>query len=489
VVLDEDRAGSLADVGLRPDLTVPRLEDGSSPGTLVAAPLRMAPPTAAVLEVYGLEPGDWSHFELRLVQWCAVQCGRILTITRLREELGRLADGERAARAQVEWVSREKDEFVATLAHELRTPIGAILGWATLLRMAADRPDELEKALSVIERNARQQAQLISDLLDVNQAVGGKLRLDMRRFDPVTAIDAALDVARPAAEDKNIRLVRRVQSNGQRIMGDASRIEQVVWNLLTNALKFSEPGGEVAVDIAADERFVRITVTDEGQGIEPELIPHLFQRYRQGDSTPSRRHGGLGLGLAIVKHLVEIHRGTVHLHSDGPGRGARCTVTLPAAGVVEEAAGSCGESGAPDGVEQVTLAGISILLVDDDPDTLEFVARMLRQHGARVTPVGSAARALDSLQDRRPDLLISDIGMPGMDGYELLRRVKQLTAGNGPRLPAIAMTAFARSEDRTRALQAGFQLHLPKPVEAAELLAAVANLRGNLVPSGGDSLA
>jgi signal transduction histidine kinase/ActR/RegA family two-component response regulator len=483
ITIAEDRAGSLPDVALRPDIATPILDDGTPARSLIAAPLRMPPPMAAALEVYGRETGGWTDFELRLVQWGAEQCGRIWATARLREELARLADSERAARAQVERMSREKDEFVATLAHELRTPIGAILGWATLLRMAGDDPDERERALQVIERNARQQSQLISDLLDINQAVAGKLRLDLQPLDLATAINAAVDAVRPVADARDVQFETELEPTDRPVLGDPGRIEQVIGNVLTNAVKFSDPGATVTVRLSREDDFARITVTDTGQGIEPELIPALFQRYRQADASATRRHGGLGLGLAIVKHLVDLHGGTVRLHSDGPGRGTRCTVSFPlAAGRDAEEAASLdgtGDSGSHDGALERT----AILVVDDDADTLEFVARILRDRGATVTTAASATEALELLETERPGLLVSDIGMPGMDGFEFLRRVRGMT--DGPPVPAIAMTAFARPEDRTTALEAGFQIHLTKPLDSATLLAAVSSLCATPAPAGG----
>jgi signal transduction histidine kinase/ActR/RegA family two-component response regulator len=481
IVIAEDRAGALRDVALRQDLLTPILEDGAPARTLIAASLRMPAPTSAALEVYGREAGDWTELELRLVQWCAEQCGRIWAMARLREDLERLADSERTARAQVEQASREKDEFVATLAHELRTPIGAVLGWTTLLRMAAEDPDERERALQVIERNARQQNELISDLMDINQAVAGKLRLELRPLDPVQVIDAAIDAVRPAADARGVRIEVDLEVNERPVLADAARLEQIVWNLLSNAVKFSEPGATVAIRAAPEDGFVCISVADTGQGIDPEIIPDLFQRYRQADSSSSRRHGGLGLGLAIVKHLVDLHNGTVQLHSDGPGRGARCTVSLPIAGGPESAAL---DGATPPNADEMGLEATSVLLVDDDPDTLEFLARILRERGAAVITASSGVEALELLEVDRPRLLISDIGMPNMDGFELLRRVRSVYQAS--ELPAIAITAFARSEDRDRALDAGFQVHLAKPVNLAALLAAIERLRGTPTPAGGD---
>jgi CheY-like chemotaxis protein/anti-sigma regulatory factor (Ser/Thr protein kinase) len=349
--------------------------------------------------------------------------------------------------------------------------------------MAAEDPEERERALQVIERNAIQQNQLISDLLDINQAVAGKLRLELRPLDPLPVIDAAIDAVRPAAAAKDVRIEKDLQVTNRHLMADAARMEQIIWNLLSNAIKFSEPGAVVTVRATNEGGFIGITVADTGQGIDPKIIPDLFRRYRQADSSSSRRHGGLGLGLAIVKHLVDLHNGTVQLHSDGPGRGARCTVAVPMADGSAPAA--------PDEAIAASTAGFdleetSVLLVDDDPDTLEFLARTLRERGMIVTTASSAVEALELLETECPGLLISDIGMPHMDGFELLRRVRSVHQAS--ELPAIAITAFTRSEDRDRALRAGFQVHVTKPVNVAALLTAIGSLRGTRAPAGGDPM-
>jgi signal transduction histidine kinase/ActR/RegA family two-component response regulator len=479
-----DRAGYLPDLALRQDLVAPLLADGQLPRSVIAAPTRLEGADPIVLEVYSGEPGDWSELDLQLAQWCAEQCGKLWTITRLREDLGRLADSEREARSHAERAAREKDEFVATLAHELRTPIGAVLGWANLLRTI--KPDELKRGLDVIERNARQQARLISDLLDISRATSGKLHLDLQFVDVAQVVDAAIDVVKPSADEKGIRLVRVRSPIDGRIVGDPDRLQQVVWNLLTNAIKFTPRDGSVEVSLTREDSRVRLTISDNGQGIEPKLIPFLFERYRQADSSSSRSHGGLGLGLAIVKHLVELHGGGIELLSAGTGQGTTCLVTLPVGQTrsrVDAQPSSDLSDGAPP-LAEVTLDGLSVLIVDDDPDTLEFIARVLADRGAAVSTATSAAAALEKLERSSPNLLVSDIGMPGVDGYELIRRVRQHAPARVRRVPAIAMTAFARSEDRTRALLAGFQVHLPKPIETAELVAAVASFRDGIGNDG-----
>jgi signal transduction histidine kinase/ActR/RegA family two-component response regulator len=480
IILATDRAGYIPDLELRPDIAVPILAGGVPARSVIAAPARMDGAESMVLEVYSRTPGPWSDRDLQLMQWCADQCGRFWTTSRLREDLERLADSERAARSKAERAAREKDEFVATLAHELRTPIGATLGWANLLRTISRDPRELDKGLEVIERNSRHQARLISDLLDISRATRGKLEIVREPVRLAHVVSASIDVVRPAAEAREIALERSEARDGRTIViGDPDRLQQVVWNLLTNAVKFTEPGGRVEVHISHDTTSACIRVTDNGKGIDPDLLPHVFDRYQQADSSSSRAHGGLGLGLAIVKHLVELHGGSVRIDSEGQGKGTSCFVTLPLA-LPEEAAGRNG-AGSP-AVDRAAatrlLQGLPVLVVDDDPDILEFTARLLKQCGAEVSTASSGVEALAELERRSCRLLISDIGMPGMDGYEMIRRIRKHESDEVRSVWAIAMTAFSRAEDRARALTAGFQEHLPKPVDASELVAAIGAVRG-----------
>ena len=494
IVTAADAAAYVADLAQRPDILLPRFASGDAPSSIIAAPARVDGVEAIVLEVYSRDPGAWSDLELQLMQWSAEQCGRLWTTARLREDLARLADSERAARTQAERAAREKDEFVATLAHELRTPIGAVLGWSSLLRTIAKSPQELEKGLEVIERNARQQSRLISDLLDMSRAVNGKLLVEFEAVNLSEAVDAAIDVMRPTADAREIALVRDDEGVVPMVYGDAVRLQQVMSNVLTNALKFTPRGGSVRVTVSCDDTHARVTIVDTGKGIRPELIPLLFDRYRQADSSSSRSHGGLGLGLAIARHLVDLHDGSIRLHSDGDGCGTTCVVSLP---LLAAGAGAAASDGARAAMEEKStgsapvewgsaqeesvrraIALLPVLVVDDDADTLEFVARLLEEYGAQVSRAGSAGEALATLQATRPRFLISDIGMPEMDGYELIRRVRQ-QGGDGTRaIPAIAMTAFTRPNDRARALEAGFHAHVAKPVDPATLVATVARLCG-----------
>jgi signal transduction histidine kinase/CheY-like chemotaxis protein len=430
------------------------------------------------------------------VSWVAVpvvsDSGSSATILEVRDiseqerheqERETLLASERAARAEAERAGRAKDEFVATLSHELRTPLNAILGWASLLRNDPGNTEDLAKGMEVIERNARHQSQLISELLDISRITAGKIRLEVQRVDLPRVVESALEAVKPAAEGKGVRLERIIEPVDRVVMGDPGRLQQIIWNLLTNAIKFTPRGGAVRVVVSRVGSSVKIVVNDNGQGIEPELLPHLFERYRQADSSSTRRYGGLGLGLAIARNLTELHGGEIFAHSDGPGTGSTFTVLLPVRAVdppEEEVVEPHPQSPSAMDVspDSKSLESISILIVEDEHDAREIIGRVLEDQGATVRAAGSGAEALELLKTFEPDLLISDIGMPDMDGYTLIRRIRNDGDHSGRNLPAIALTAFARSEDRTRALLAGFQAHISKPVEPAELVAAVASLTG-----------
>ncbi|HEV2881582.1 MAG TPA: ATP-binding protein [Pyrinomonadaceae bacterium] len=400
---------------------------------------------------------------------------------RARAEAEQVATEKQRLYVEAQESNRLKDEFLATVSHELRTPLTAILGWAHLLRTGQADDGKMAKALETIERNARAQAQLIDDLLDVSRIITGKIRIDVRPVDPNSFIEAAVEAVRPAAEAKGVRLQRIMDTGIVTVSGDPVRLQQVVWNLLSNAIKFTPKGGRVQVRLERVNSHIEIAVSDTGPGIEPEFLPYVFDRFRQADGRTTRQHGGLGLGLAIVRHLVELHGGTVRAESPGEGQGAIFTVLLPVAPVYQTA--SVVERVHPAARDTLplydcpdSLEGMIVLAVDDEPDTRELLKVGLGQCGAVVTVVGSAAEALEAIAAHVPDLLISDIGMPGEDGYELIRRVRQLPPENGGKLPAIALTAYARVEDRMQALRAGYQMHVPKPVELAELAAVAASL-------------
>jgi signal transduction histidine kinase/uncharacterized protein with PIN domain len=398
---------------------------------------------------------------------------------RAEEERAELLLREREARQQAEEANRTKDEFLATLSHELRTPLNAMLGWAQLLRTGQlDQPTS-HRALETIERNAKVQAQLISDLLDVSRIITGKLRLDLIPVELPLAVEAALDSVRPAADAKEIVIGVDLDPAAPPIMGDSDRLQQVMWNLLSNAIKFTPRGGRVEVRLRSARESVEIAVRDSGAGIRPDFLPYVFDRFRQAESTLTRSHGGLGLGLSIVRHLVEMHGGTVEAASDGEGKGATFTVRLPVRAVAPgpgPGVAAPRRVAQPVEVQAVDLAGLLVVVVDDEPDARDLLREVLEACGAEVTAAASAAEALAVIERARPDVLVSDIGMPGEDGYSLMRRVRARESVAEGHLPAAALTAYARPEDRSLALAAGYDLHLAKPIDPGELAAAVARL-------------
>lgn len=385
---------------------------------------------------------------------------------------------ERQARQDAEEASRTKDEFLAVISHELRTPLTPILTWSRLLRAGKLDAAATERALDAVERAARSQAQLIEDLLDVSRITSGKLRLEVRPIELVPVVEAAVESVRPAADAKGIRLQLVLDRNAGIVSGDPERLQQVVWNLLSNAIKFTPRAGRVEVRLRRFSGHVEIVVSDTGQGINPQFLPHVFERFRQADSSTTRTYGGLGLGLAIVRHLVELHGGVVRADSPGENQGATFVVELPLAtlpATVERARPVAVEA-APPMDATPRLQELKILVVDDEPDTLEMLRTVLEQAGAEVRTAASTREALAALGTWQPDVLIADIGMPGEDGYSLIRQVRALSPERGGYIPAVALTAYARVEDRLKVLSSGFQMHVPKPVEPAELVAITATL-------------
>jgi signal transduction histidine kinase/CheY-like chemotaxis protein len=381
------------------------------------------------------------------------------------------------ALTQIAEASRLKDEFLATVSHELRTPLNAVLGWARLLRSNNLNQSDRERALETIERSARSQQQLVEDLLDVSRAISGKLRLDSSAVDPRQFIVGAVEALKPTAQARKIRVKQKIDPKLTAVYGDPSRLRQVVWNLLSNAIKFSSEGSLVELTARRANGHVEISVRDYGEGISPDFLPYVFERFRQADMTTTRAHGGLGLGLAIVRQIVELHDGTVAVESQGAGCGAKFTVNLPLVAPLQTSPGAetvAELSQSPD--VKRDLEGVHVLVVDDEADTRVLLKTALSQHGARVTTAPSASAALKKIWRRKPDLMISDIAMPGTDGYELMRRVRLLPEAQGGKMPAVALTAYARDQDRKRALAAGYQIHLSKPIEIAELSATVAHL-------------
>jgi signal transduction histidine kinase/ActR/RegA family two-component response regulator len=391
-----------------------------------------------------------------------------------------------AAEEQAEHANRLKDDFLATVSHELRTPLNAVLGWARMLRANQLTTERVGHAVETIERNAASLAHIIDDLLDVSRIIAGTLHVTTQPIDLVAATQASLEVVKPLALSKRIDLRFSPEPGATMVSGDPARLQQVIWNLLTNAVKFTPDGGRVDVSVERVGSTIEVNIVDTGPGIAPGFLPHVFERFRQADGAPSRRHGGLGLGLAIVRQLVELHGGTVHAASAGIGRGATFTVRLPALtaevqvgrgweGVERRSAPSRG-SPSP---RLPHLDDLRILVVDDDEDGRVLTAWVLTQAHASVKAVASAREARQLLEVEPPDVLVSDIGLPDEDGYSLIRQIRRREAKHGGFLPAIALTGYARAEDRIRALVAGFQAHLVKPLESAELIAAIAEVTGH----------
>lgn len=402
---------------------------------------------------------------------------------RLRDqaELERLLKSEKEARELAEQANRLKDEFLAVVSHELRTPLSAITGWASLLLRGKLDEDQTLRAIQTILRNAQSQNQLIGDLLDVSRIVSGQLRLNVRPFELAPVIQAAIEVVRPAATAKSIRLNALIDPSAGPVTGDPDRLQQIFWNLLSNSVKFTPNGGRVEIRCQRINSHIEITVSDNGKGIDAKLLPVIFDRFRQGESGTSRQHGGMGLGLSIVRHLVELHGGIVTAHSEGAGKGAEFRMELPVS-----IASLLGEAGAPSRVHPTadgspsgtspSLAGLRILVVDDEADAREMISTIVGQAGAEVAAAANVPQALDLIEQWRPDVLISDIGMPDEDGFDLIRKVRARHFDKLGQIPAIALTAFARTQDRLKVLSSGYQMHVPKPIEPIELVTVIASI-------------
>jgi signal transduction histidine kinase/DNA-binding response OmpR family regulator len=395
------------------------------------------------------------------------------------EGRARLLVLEQEARAEAEEANRTKDEFLATLSHELRTPLSAILGWTHLVRTGKLDDAQMARALETIERNARSQSQLIDDLLDVSRIITGKLQIEQRPVELSMVIEAAMDAVRPAFEAKSINFETKLYSGSCYVLGDANRLQQIFWNLFSNAVKFTPQGGRVQVEVIRQPATVGISITDTGIGISPEFLPYIFDRFRQADGSTTRVHGGLGLGLAIVKHLVQLHQGEVDVESEGQNKGASFTIDLPLASPLSIANAASGASSMlTEDVRNLASAkildGLRILVVDDEADSRELVTTILTRCGSDVKCSVSVEDAVKTFKDWEPDVLVSDIGMPNEDGYSLLQRLRKLKLKRGKRIPAIALTAYATDEDRAQALSAGFQMHVAKPIEPQVLVQSIA---------------
>ena len=406
---------------------------------------------------------------------------RDTTLSRTREdENAAILAQEQEALRQAERAGQIKDEFLATLSHELRTPLSAILGWTQLLRMHQVPREQFDEGIAVIERNAKLQTQLIEDLLDISRIISGKLSLSLEQVDPASLVGEVIESLRTVAEAKRVAISLELESETGRILGDPARLQQIVWNLLSNAIKFTPENGRVSLKVQGVDGAIEIRVTDTGQGIDPKFLPFVFERFRQADASSTRSHAGLGLGLAIVRHLVELHGGTVAAESDGIGQGAAFRVRLPrcAIGQADQPfSGRAASEAAAQKESRADLHGIKVLIIEDDRDGRELLRRTLTLCDADVLTADSAATGYRIFIEERPNVLISDVGMPGEDGYSLIRRIREYEAEL--RLlptPAVALTAFAHSDDRRRALRSGFQMHVPKPVVMSELLTAVSSL-------------
>jgi PAS domain S-box-containing protein len=435
-----------------------------------------------VMEFFSTEAREPDQELLQLVGAIGAQMGQFTQRHHAEAELAKLYKRERAARADAEKANRLKDEFLATLSHELRTPLNAVIGWSRMLGSGRLDREGSQHAQEVIERNAWAQKQIIEDILDVSRVITGKLQLNLSSVDTVAMIDAALDAVRPAMEAKEIQIDTIIDAGLRTVSGDADRLQQVVWNILSNAAKFTPNGGRVEISVRQNATHLHLEVKDNGPGIDPDFLPYVFERFRQADGSTTRKHGGLGLGLAIVRHLVELHGGTIVAENRSDGTGAIFTIRLPlpSGDLPAQTLADADSAFRDTRAERANLEGLQILIVDDETDALDLITAELAQNGANVTAVTNAHDALNALGKRDFDLLISDIGMPEIDGYDLIRSIRKQESRTDRRLPAVALTAYARIQDRMQAILAGFSTHITKPVDSNELVTVVASLAGRL---------
>ncbi len=466
------------------DKNFPRAKAAGSEGLHGAFgfPVTLGSEVLGVIEFYSPEIREPDEEFLRMVAGIGGQLGQFTERQRAQQESEELFKRETTARAEAEKANRLKDEFLATLSHELRTPLNAVIGWSRMLGSGRLDRDGSKHALEVIERNAWAQKQIIEDILDVSRVITGKLQLNLGPVDLVAVVDAALDAVRPALEAKEIKIETTIDASLRMVSGDADRLQQVVWNVLSNAAKFTPNGGQVEIAVGQSGTQVQIHVKDTGPGIDPAFLPHVFERFRQADGSTTRTHGGLGLGLAIVRHLVELHGGSIAVENREDRSGAIFTVSLPlpSGELPHEALVTAAAIFRDAQAEPPSLEGLKLLLVDDESDTLDLISVELAQYGAEVTAVGSAEDALKALENAEFDLMISDIGMPVSDGYDLIRDIRKLQGNKNQFISAVALTAYARVQDRMRAILAGYSTHIAKPVEASELVTVVAGLAGRL---------
>lgn len=439
-------------------------DNGMRPDSSMAVPMAVMGRIIGTIEVQSYEANVYRPEHVTAMSMAA-------NLTAVAIENVRLLKLERTAREAAEESNRLKDEFLATVSHELRTPLTAILGWSRLLEGGTLDDSVTQQAVQAIGRNAKAQAQIVDDILDVSRIITGNLYIDLHPLEVVPVVENAINVVRQTADAKGIKIETYFDSTPAMISGDGNRLQQVVWNLLSNAVKFTDNGGRVCVKVARAGSTVEIKVSDTGQGISKEFLPYVFDRFRQADSTTTRQHGGLGLGLAIARHLVEIHGGMIKAESHGEGRGASFTIKLP---LIDTTLGAVNFDDEKSARSPQLLSGLNVLLVDDDSDTLKLMTTALTRRHANVTAVSSAGEAIEAITQRRPDVLVSDIAMPDEDGYGLIQKVRLLENGQTETIPAVAITAYAKDEDRERALSSGFQIYLAKPVELTELISVVA---------------
>jgi len=444
-------------------------ENGLRPQSSMAIPMAVMGHIVGTIEVQSYQKSSFREEHETAMRMAA-------NLTAVAIQNVRLLERESTARTEAEESNRLKDEFLATVSHELRTPLTAILGWSRMLEAGSISDPMAARAIETIRRNATTQSKIIDDILDVSRIITGKLHLDLHPIDLTPVLEAAVNVVRQTAEAKGIRIETKFESQPTVITGDANRLQQIVWNLLSNAIKFTPSGGSVFLSVHEIGTQIEIRVADTGQGINRDFLPFVFDRFRQADSTSTRQHGGLGLGMAIARHLVEIHGGTIMAESPGAGKGATFSVSLPSVGSVFRPSKSASEGEAGDGFEfNSQLAGIHVLLVEDDPDTLDLLSAALRHQQATVTAVSTAGEALASIRASAPDIVVSDIAMPGEDGYQLMEKIHAMGSDEDRQIPVVAITAYAKEEDRQKALSSGFQSYLAKPIELSELVTAVAD--------------
>ena len=443
-------------------------DNGLRPQSSIAIPMAVMGRIIGTIEVQSYQKSTFREEHATAMRMAA-------NLTAVAIQNVRLLERESTARTEAEESNRLKDEFLATVSHELRTPLTAILGWSRMLEAGSISDPMAARAIETIRRNATTQSQIIDDILDVSRIITGKLYLDLHPIDLTPVLEAAVNVVRPTAEAKGIRIETEFESQPTVITGDANRLQQIVWNLLSNAIKFTPSGGSVCLSVHEIDTQIEIRVADTGQGISRDFLPFVFDRFRQADSTSTRQHGGLGLGLAIARHLVEIHGGTIMAESPGEGKGATFSFRLPSVGSVFSPSKSAIAGEGDDFEFNSRLAGIHVLLVEDDLDTLDLLSAALKQQRATVTAVSTAAEALASIRILTPDIVVSDIAMPGEDGYHLMEKIRAMGSDDDRHIPVVAITAYAKEEDRQKALSSGFQSYLAKPIELSELVSAVAD--------------